>query len=241
MKIGIMQPYFFPYIGYYALINAVDLFVFYTDVQHIRRGWVNRNRILNRGSAAGWEYINVPVKKTSRESEIREIEIFNEEEWGDKLKKTLTLRYSRAPYFRQVKNLLFDVIDNGSREKLCQFNTYSLTQVCDYLDIHTKFIDSSTLCYNRELNAQGKLIDITKLLNGDTYVNPIGGTELYSGEEFLKSGVNILFLKMREFTYNQGHGEFVPNLSIIDVLMWNSKEEIKQQLNNYTLMEGEDG
>ncbi|MBA7653693.1 hypothetical protein ES703_61550 [subsurface metagenome] len=237
MKIGIMQPYFFPYIGYFALISAVDVFVFYIDVQYIRRGWINRNRILNRDKPELWEYINIPVKKTSRESKIQEIEIFDEEKWDEKLKKKLTLRYSKAPYFRYVKDLLFDIIERGNRDKLFELNICSVRQVCDYLDIHTNFTNSSTLEYNRELDAQGKLIDITKALNGSTYINPIGGRELYSKEEFLKFGLNIVFLKMNELVYHQGKGDFFPNLSIIDVLMWNSKEDIKSMLNNYTLVE----
>lgn len=238
MRIAIMQPYFFPYAGYFSLINAVDIFVFYDDVQYIRRGWVNRNRILNRDRAQLWEYINVPVKKASRDSKIQDIEILNEEKWDEKLKKKLSLRYSRAPYFRDVKDLLFAVIDSGNRSKLSEYNIYSIGQICNYLEIDSRFINSSTLEYNRESDGQGKLIDITKLLNGHTYVNPIGGTELYSREEFLKSGLNISFLLMNELTYHQGKGDFVPNLSIIDVLMWNSKEDVKGMLNDYTSVEG---
>jgi hypothetical protein len=238
MKIGIMQPYFFPYMGYYALINAVDIFVFYVDVQYIRRGWINRNRILNRDKAESWEYINIPVKKTSRDSDIKDIDIFNETKWDDELKKTLTLRYSRAPQFMSTIDLLFDIIDKGNKDKLYEFNIYSLTQVCTYLGIDTRFVDSTDLQYNRELDAQGKLIDIAKRLNGHTYINPIGGAELYSREEFQNGGLKLLFLKMDEFTYNQGKGDFVANLSIVDVLMWNSREDIRKILENFTLVEG---
>jgi hypothetical protein len=238
MKIGIMQPYFFPYMGYYALINAVDIFVFYVDVQYIRRGWINRNRILNRDRAEHWEYINIPVKKTSRDSDVKDIEIFNETKWDDELKKTLTLRYSRAPNFRSTIDLLFDIIDKGNKDKLYEFNIYSLKQVCAYLGINTRFVNSTDLQYNRELDAQGKLIDIAKRLNGHTYINPIGGTELYSREEFQKGGLKLLFLKMDEVAYNQGKGDFVANLSIIDVLMWNSRENVRRILENFTLVEG---
>jgi hypothetical protein len=238
MKIGIMQPYLFPYIGYYSLISAVDAFVFYIDVQYIRRGWINRNRILNRDNAEHWQYINIPVKKTSRESDIQNIEIFNETRWDDDLKKTLTLRYSRAPHFRPTIDLLFDIIDKGNKGKLYEFNIYSLKQVCAYLGIDTRFVNSTDLQYNRELDAQGKLIDIAKRLNGDTYINPIGGTELYSREEFQNCGLKLLFLKMDEFTYNQGKGDFVANLSIIDVLMWNSREDARRILQNFILVEG---
>lgn len=238
MKIGIMQPYFFPYMGYYALINAVDIFVFYVDVQYIRRGWINRNRILNRDRAEHWEYINIPVKKTSRDSDVKDIEIFNETKWDDELKKTLTLRYSRAPNFRSTIDLLFDIIDKGNKDKLHAFNIYSLKQVCTYLGIDTRFVDSTDLQYNRELDAQGKLIDIAKRLNGHTYINPIGGTELYSREEFQNGGLKLLFLKMDDVAYNQGKGDFVANLSIIDVLMWNSRENVRRILENFTLVEG---
>jgi hypothetical protein len=114
------------------LINAVDVFVFYTDVQYIRRGCINRNRILNRDKAESWEYINVPVKKATIENNIQEIEILHEEGWADKLKKKLTFRYSKAPYFREVKDLLFATIDKGNGGKLSEFNIYSIRQICDY-------------------------------------------------------------------------------------------------------------
>jgi hypothetical protein len=232
MKIGIMQPYFFPYVGYFALIQAVDKFVLYDDVAYIKRGWVNRNRI-NIGNDA--HYISVPVANASQDDLIKEVRIFNFGHFKEEFFKTLQLNYSKALYYRDTLEMLREIFANDY-EFINQLNTTSLIRVCEYLEINTEMLVSSDIPKNTELRAEAKILDICKILRGDIYINAIGGQDLYTKENFLKENITLNFIKMNEIIYPQGKGEFVPNLSIIDVLMWNSKEAAKQMLQEYTLI-----
>jgi len=237
MKIGIMQPYFFPYIGYFALIKAVDKFVLYDDVAYIKNGWINRNRIKVGNND---NYITVPVTNASTNYLINEVKIVNYVNFKTRLFKTLEQNYKKAPSYIRIIDLLMDIF-RGSFDYMNDLNRKALSGVIDYLDINTEVITSSSINKNKELRSEAKVIDICKVLNGDVYINPIGGRELYSKENFQKEGICLKFIKMNDIIYEQGKGDFVPNLSIIDVLMWNSKEDVKGMLNNYVLIDGEKG
>jgi len=237
MKIGIMQPYFFPYIGYFALIKAVDKFVLYDDVAYIKNGWINRNRIKVGNND---NYITVPVTNASTYYLINEVKIVNYVNFRTRLFKTLEQNYKKAPSYIRIIDLLMDIF-RGSFDYMNDLNRKALSEVIDYLDINTEMITSSGINKNKELMAEAKVIDICKALNGDVYINPIGGRELYSKENFQKEGIYLKFIKMNDIIYKQGKGDFIPNLSIIDVLMWNSKDDVKTLLNNYVLIDGEKG
>jgi len=229
MKIGIIQPYFLPYIAYFSLINLVDRFVYYDDVQYIRRGWVNRNRVKMKNE---WIYLTLPVQKAPLTSKINEIRTINNEKKVRKIKITLEHCYKKTPFYEIIKEMVFKHIQPN--EKISKINISLLNEICNYLEIDTKMYISSEIQKDEDLNREEKIIEICKILKGDHYINPIGGINLYSKERFQNENLKLNFLKIGEIVYPQGEYNFISNLSIIDVLMWNSKDDIKKMLNYYT-------
>lgn len=233
MKIGIMQPYFLPYIGYWQLLNAVDKYVIYDDVNYIKGGWINRNRILINKEA---KYFNVKLNGASKNKLINEVEVSLDEVYQKKLLKTVEENYKKAPFFTEVFPLIQRIVEN-KETNLAKYLEYSIREICSYLDIKTELLISSNLEKNNFLKGKDKVIEICKKLGGSEYYNAIGGQELYSFEEFKSNGIELKFLKTEEINYQQFSNEFVPYLSILDVMMFNSKEKIKEFLNNYSLVE----
>ena len=226
-----MQPYVFPYIGYFQLINAVDTFVIYDDVNFIKRGWINRNRILVDGKAT---YFIIPCKKVSQNKLINETEVSLDSREITKLLKTFYHSYHNATYYNLIIQLIEQIL-NKEVKTIAEFATESIIKICDYLDIKTRIIPSSTIFNNQTIRKADRLIDICKKLNSDTYINPIGGTAIYTKDYFMSKGINLYFLESRPVTYNQLIQPFVPWLSIIDILMFNSIQQIKIFLNEYDL------
>lgn len=232
MKVGIMQPYFFPYIGYWQLINAVDKYVIYDDVNYIKGGWINRNYILMNGQA---KLFNIQLHNASQNKLINEIEVSENYVYKGKLLKTLCHCYKKAPFFGDVFPIIESVINHKERN-LAKFLEFSIRQVCEYLSINTNMEISSNIDKKNELRAQEKVIDICKVLGADEYVNAIGGQKLYSRETFEACGIQLNFLKTEEVRYQQFNNEFVPNLSVIDIMMFNSRDSITKMLDNYVLI-----
>ncbi|MEG0395975.1 MAG: WbqC family protein [Oscillospiraceae bacterium] len=232
MKLGIMQPYFMPYIGYWQLMNAVDEYVIYDDVNFIKGGWINRNRILVNGQA---QYFNVPMLGASSFKQIREISVNHEERLVEKNLRALKETYQKAPYYQDVYPLMKDILICDA-ENLASYITNSFKVVCDYLDITTKLIVSSEIEKDCSLKGQDKVLSVCKILSATEYYNAIGGRELYSFKDFKAQEIQLKFLNTDAIVYTQFENEFQPNLSIIDVMMFNSKEQIKQMLNAYTLV-----
>ncbi|HEY4875285.1 MAG TPA: WbqC family protein [Puia sp.] len=232
MNLGIMQPYIFPYTGYYQLINAVDEFVIYDDVNYINKGWINRNNLLVNGKAF---LFTVPLKEASQNKLINQIEIQENESWAKKFLKTIEQAYKKAPHFKNTFSLVSDVI-NSPVKGIHELALLSLKSIADYLDIKTEFVDSSSLYQNTNLKAQDRILDICLREKSDHYINPIGGMEIYSNEMFERSGIKLSFLKTIPVPYTQFDNEFVPYLSIIDVLMFNSKAESIELINQYELI-----
>ncbi|WP_283408920.1 WbqC family protein [Anoxynatronum buryatiense] len=226
MKVAIMQPYFFPYIGYWQLINAVDVFVIYDDVQFIKGGWINRNYILLNGTKTR---INLPLIKASSNKNISEIEISNERIRYKKLLKTIEQAYSKTPYFRAVYPLLEQVILYDEKN-LAKYLRFLLEVISKFLDMETNFIYSSDIAQEQELKGQERVLNICNTLNASMYINAIGGKDLYSAKFFNDYNIKLNFLKSEEIPYNQMSNSFVPWLSIIDVLMNNSIYEVKKQI-----------
>jgi hypothetical protein len=228
MKLAVMQPYIFPYIGYFQLINAVDEFVIYDNIEFTKKGWINRNRILVNGRDA---YITLPLKKDSDYLDVRERSLA--EVWvteRSKLLNRITESYRKSPHFDVVypvieKSLLFDDFN------LFNFIFNSIKLVTEYLGIQTMFVISSSIVMDHSLKAETKVITICKSREAHTYVNPIGGALLYSKENFKQEGIDLLFHKSKDIVYKQFNNEFVPWLSIIDVMMFNSRDEISELLN----------
>lgn len=233
MKIGINQPYLFPYIGYFQLINAVDKFIILDDVNFMKKGWISRNRILVNNKVL---MFSLPLVDSSQNKLIKDCYICDGDKWKKKFLKTIMMSYKKAPYFNHVYPIL-DKIISYSENNLSQYNYYSLRLLCDYLGIMTEIIKRPYNFYNNEhLKAQEKLIYICKQENSSNYLNGIGGKNLYDKNEFEREGIVLNFLKTNEITYNQFSNEFVPLLSIIDVIMFNSPETINDILNQYELI-----
>lgn len=235
MKVGIMQPYFLPYIGYWQLINAVDKYVVYDDVNFIKKGWINRNRILSNGNDL---FINILINKMSQNKLINETFLVEDESWKNKLLKTIENSYKKAPYYNCVMPILKNIVLN-KENNLALYLFNSLVLVNRYIGIDTKIILSSSIIKDNKLKGTDKILEICEKLNATEYYNAIGGIELYSFDRFRKNGIILSFLKTNEITYQQFNNEFVSNLSIIDVMMFNSRYKIKRILNDYTLIKEE--
>lgn len=229
MILGIMQPYFFPYIGYWQLINLVDTFVIYDDVTFIKQGYINRNSILSNQKP---QLITLELRGASSNKLINEVHVGNN---AKKILKTIKQNYIKAPYFKEVYPLIEDILTQ-KEDTLGKYIGYSLIKISNYLEMQTKFIYSSDIQKNNSLKAQDRVIEINKQLLATQYINAIGGKELYKKEDFLQENIELKFLKTEGFIYKQFDNDFMPQLSIIDIMMFNSKENIQKMLKAYTLV-----
>lgn len=229
MRLGIMQPYFLPYIGYFQLINAVDKFVIYDDVNFIKGGWINRNRILLNDASF---MVNIPMEGASSFKRINEINIGKNKE---KILLTIQQAYKKAPFYNKIYPLIFEIIMHDNNN-LALFIANSLIKVSEYFQINTEIILSSDIKKNNELKAQEKVISICKVLGATEYYNSFGGQELYSKENFAENGLTLNFIKTRPFIYTQYKNQFIPWLSMIDVMMFNSPDVIHEMLISYDLL-----
>lgn len=234
MKVAVMQPYIFPYIGYFQMIKAVDTFVFYDDVNFIKKGWINRNKILVNNQE---NIFTVPLQKVSQNKLIVETQVHIElfQSWKMNYMKTIQTAYSKAPHYDDIKLLLEKVL-NKDFISISDLAIESIVEASQYLNLNTKFIKSSEAYANRGLEKQARLIDICHKEKANHYINAIGGQALYKKEDFIAQGVTLDFIKSKPIQYKQFNNDFVPWLSIIDVLMFNSKEEIIVMLNEYELI-----
>lgn len=232
MKLGIMQPYFFPYIGYWQLINSVDKYIIYDDVNFIKGGWINRNRILFNGDS---KLINVQMYKSSANKLINEIEVMGNFSYNKKLLKTIECCYKKAPYFNHVFPLIENII-NYEETNLACYLINSIKYICSYLMIDTELIISSDMRKNNNLKGEEKVIEICNVLGAKEYYNAIGGKELYSYKRFSQNEIILKFLQTKDIKYPQFENEFIPNLSIIDVMMFNSVQEVRHLLRCYELI-----
>jgi hypothetical protein len=227
-----MQPYFFPYIAYFQLIDSVDLFIVYDNIKYTKKGWINRNRVLLNGKTVT---LSLPLKSDSDFLDIRERELavdFN----PDKLANRLSGAYRRAPYFRQA----FPVIEQILRQQeanLFKFLYQSIVRLCEVIGITTKLRISSDIAIDHNLKNQDKVLALCEAVDTDIYVNAIGGIELYSKGDFQLHGIELKFIRSKPFVYPQFDNEFVPWLSILDVLMFNSLDTIRECIHsNYELI-----
>lgn len=229
MKLGIMQPYFMPYIGYFRLMKAVDKYVVYDDVNYIKGGWANRNHILINGEK---EMFTVTLQKASQNK------LFNEIVIGDdfkKLMKTLQMNYSRAINFDQTMVLMERIISFPNKQ-LAVFIANSFREILSYLSVETEILMSSEIPKDNSLRGKDKIIQICEILGADTYYNAVGGKNLYDQEEFREHGITLNFVDSLPQVYSQLHTrEFVSGLSMIDVLMNNTKDKVNSLLESYQI------
>jgi hypothetical protein len=230
MRLAIMQPYFFPYIGYFQLIKAVDKFIFYDDVNFIKNGWINRNRILINNRAS---YITVQLKDASSFKPINCIEFTDNRE---KLKMSIEQAYKKAPHFDSAWPVINTCLDLKTKS-ISELAIYSVEQVSRYLNLDTHFETSSRrYAKTKDLKKTERLKEICRINNASQYINPIGGTELYTKDDFVTFGINLCFIKSKKIEYMQNKAEFVPWLSIIDVMMFNSPEKVNRILDDFELV-----
>jgi hypothetical protein len=231
MKIAIMQPYFFPYIGYFQLINAVDKFIFYDDVNFINKGWINRNRILLNGID---HMFTLALKHASQNKLINQITICKN---NDKIIQTIKQAYLKAPYFEDVFPLILQVF--GKMNELINISKIaeiSVITVSNYLNLSTFFTNSSEkYSHTKNLSREKRLITICQENSADTYINPSGGKVLYTHDNFKEYGIKLFYIKNNINPYKQFSNDFISRLSIIDVMMFNDKKTITKFLNNYEL------
>ncbi len=234
MKLAIMQPYFFPYLGYFQLINAVDTFVVYDNVQYTKKGWFNRNRLLFNKKV---DFFTINIQKASDYLDVcdRQIspEYFKKE--MPKILRKIEQNYKKAPYFEDVYPLVKKSFE-FQNDNLFLYIFFSINLLVEFLDIDTKVIKSSDLPLNHQLKNKHRVFDIYKHLNSELYINPTGGHDLYSKQDFSDNGVVLSFLEPVLEEYDQNSTSFEPGLSIIDVMMMNSRTEVKRMLNSYKII-----
>lgn len=228
MKVAIMQPYFFPYVGYFQLMAAVDLFIVYDNIKYTKKGWINRNRMLQRGKDV---MFSLPLRNDSDSLDIRDRALaadFNR----DKLLNQLRGAYAKAPNFTEV----FPVIEGAVRHadgRLFAYLHNALARTCEHLGLVTPVRVSSTVDIDHGLKSQDKVIAIAKAVGATSYVNAIGGLELYEREAFHAQGLELQFIRSRPFEYHQFGDPFVPWLSIIDTLMFNSLDVVRATVSSH--------
>lgn len=225
MKLAVMQPYFLPYFGYFQLMASVDKFVVFDDVNYIQRGWINRNRLLLNGEA---HVFTIPLSAASQNRRICDIEM-TAGPWRGKLLKTIRQAYLNAPYFKPIFELCEKII-NLKTLSLHEYLVFSLHQMAQQLKISTMIESSSRIYKNVELRGQQRILDICHREQADIYINAAGGTELYDSDVFEASNIQLAFLRPTDISYRQFGKPFVPNLSILDVLMFNSPESVSALL-----------
>lgn len=231
-NIAVIQPYLFPYVGYFQLISAVDQFIFYDDVNYINRGWINRNKILIHNEA---KYFTIPCKSASQNKLINEVKHALDDKNKRKLLRKIEFSYRKAPYFKPVFALIQHVLDYKS-EYIADLAIQSIKGTTSYLGLKCFFKKSSSHYNNSGLGAADRLIDICKCEGFNNYINPAGGKSLYDKNYFKKKGINLLFLESERIKYEQFENSFIPWLSIIDVMMFNSPDKVKNNfLNSYRL------
>ena len=228
VKLAIMQPYFFPYIGYWQLISAVDTYVIYDDVNYIKQGYVNRNSLLINGAKA---FYTLELNGASSFKLINEIQVGRN---IPKLIKTLEQNYKKAPYFMDVFPVVSDII-NFQENNLGKYLGNSILKISSLLDLKSKFIYSSDIEKNNNLKGKDKVFAICKILKANKYLNAIGGQQLYCKDEFMTNGIELNFIETLDICYPQFSQSFVPNLSIIDMLMHCGKEKTKIYLTKYQI------
>jgi hypothetical protein len=233
MRVAIMQPYLFPYLGYFQLMHCADKFLLLDDVNYIKKGWINRNNILVNGETYRF---TLPLKDVSQHKKINEIIIGADEKWKKNFLETLRVAYQHAPYYDDVISVIQSIVFHDDRQ-LSGFIINSLKTLAKYIDVKTDLIPVSSTGFSEGLKGQERIIDLCVRSKGTEYVNLPGGRNLYTTSAFLEHNVKLAFIEPNLTPYpQQQKGEFVPSLSIIDVLMNNSEESIRRMISNYAIV-----
>lgn len=230
-RIAVMQPYLFPYLGYFHLMHAVDRFIVLDDVNYIPRGWINRNAILAGGRASRF---SIPVRSASQNRKINELERGDDVKWRSKFLRRLESSYRKAPCFAPTMSLVTEILESAERH-LATWLVMSLRRTCVQLGLDTDILPTTVPYDNHALKAEQRIVDICRRENAGTYVNLIGGRSLYDVQRFAERSVQLRFTRSRFPPYRQFKHDFVPGLSILDVLMFNDTAQLRVQLSAYDL------
>lgn len=235
MKLAVMQPYFFPYIGYFALLKHSDKFIIFDTPQFIRRGWIHRNRILNRNGEP--IYINATTNKAPVKTAIRDIKLSDKVDWKSKIFNDLKTYEGKAPYYNEVVTFLKEILEYRT-DNLSRLNYHTLKETCKFLNIKCDIDTLSEM--NLELGEVNEPdewgLEISKAMNAREYLNAPGAMHIFDRDKYSKNGIDLKFIKSNIRPYNQQTDEFVPSLSIIDLMMFNSVEEINTMLDDYEII-----
>lgn len=232
MILGIMQPYFLPYLGYWQLLAAVDRFVVYDDVQYIKGGWINRNRIKIGDQV---KYMSLQLDGASPNRRISDIELLDDHGWRGKLQRTVEQNYAAAPFFRETVQLFRDILGFAERD-LSGFLVNQLKLVAEHLAIDTEIVETSRHYCNDSIKGPARVIDVCRRENATIYINSAGGRDMYFPESFAAAGVELRFYSMKPLEYAQGKGAFQPCLSVLDVLMWLGRAETRRLLSEVNIV-----
>lgn len=230
MKLGIMQPYFFPYIGYFALIANTDKWVVFDITQYTPKTWMNRNRILHPNE--GWQYVTVPLSNSSINIKISEAKILEKEKTLKKILGQIEHYRKKAPYFSKVKEIIEKTFSDTKTDYLVELNINSLKYVCEYLGLNFNYIIASEQGFKfpEDMSAGDWALEISVQLGAAEYINPIGGEDLFDKQKFAEKNIKLTILPPPEFEYECKGYKFEKHLSIIDVLMWNDAEKVSSAL-----------
>ncbi|RYD82612.1 MAG: hypothetical protein EOP53_03225 [Sphingobacteriales bacterium] len=232
MKVAIMQPYIFPYLGYFQLIQSANKFLLLDDVAYINKGWINRNRILVNGQDI---FFVVPLEGASQNKLINALTLVPDIKWKNKLEKTIELAYKKSIGFDTFFPLFKEILYFESNQ-LSEYLANSIISISNFLDIKTNIVFSTSVYENAQLKGQERIIDLCIKASAETYINASGGKLLYDKQSFEDSGIQLKFLQAQLIPYKQiGTTNFFPGLSIIDVLMNNPKGTVQEKLNNFIL------
>lgn len=230
MKVGIMQPYFLPYIGYFQLIQAVDVFVLYDNIKYTKKGWINRNRYLASGREKPF---SLPLKKDSDYLDVRE-RVLADDFAPEKMLNGINEAYRKAPCFQSAMPVLQDIFLYEERN-LFSFIRHAVIRICQHLGINTSIVTSSQLAADHSLAGEQRVINICRELGADTYINPPGGRTLYNAQNFAENGLQLKFIDPVLKPYPQLADHFTAGLSVIDVIMNNDHQKLTELLSHYTI------
>jgi hypothetical protein len=236
MKLAAMQPYFFPYLGYFGLIKHSDRFLIGDNVQFMKGGWIARNRMLKQEQ--GWQYIGVPLVKHPLNTIIKDVKIFSEEPWQEKIFKQLLHYKRKAPYYEEVIRFLQRTLAYRT-ESISDLDTHVLAETCNYIGIPFRALSFDDLDFVIEsVNAPDEwALNICNAIGADTYINPPGGMEFYDRSKYAGAGISLQFLKVNLRPYDQRREPFEEGLSILDVMMFNTPQQIQGMLDDYDTLE----
>jgi len=235
MILAAMQPYFFPYLGYFGLIKHSDRFLIGDNVQFIKGGWISRNRVLKQQE--GWQYILVPLARHPLTTAIRDVKICTNEPWQPKIFNLLMHYKRKAPHYGDVIRFLERVLFYPT-DSISELNAHLLAETCSYIGIPFKAITFDDLDFAIEdVNAPDEwALNICKVIGADTYINPPGGMEFYDRGKYKQAGLSLKFLKVNLRPYDQKREPFEAGLSILDVMMFNTPEQIRCMLDDCEML-----